>query len=51
MEAGKKGCRMSVLFKVAPQPEGEGILTVSAKPYGSISCAPGERVFLWWSED
>lgn len=41
---------MTVLFKLPPQASNGDTLAVSAKPYGNVSLAPGDRVFLWWSE-
>ncbi len=41
---------MTVLFKLPPQASNGDTLIVSAKPYRNVSLAPGDRVFLWWSE-
>lgn len=41
---------MTVLFKVPPvEPDGD-LLSLEAKPYGMVTLARGDRVFLWWSE-
>jgi len=41
---------VTVLFKLPPQASNGDTLAVSAKLYGNVSLAPGDRVFLWWSE-
>lgn len=41
---------MTVLFKVPPQANDHGLVTVEAKPYGPVDLVRGDRVFLWWSE-
>lgn len=42
--------RVTVLFKLPPQVGDGDNLSLTAKPYGHVSLAPGDRVFLWWSE-
>lgn len=42
---------MACLFKVAPVPVTEGSVVVAAKPHRGALPAPGERIFLWWTED
>lgn len=42
---------MACLFKVAPVPVTEGSVIVAAKPYRRALPEPGERIFLWWTED
>lgn len=41
---------MAVMFKVPPPIDPGKIVTLEAKPYGTIDLQQGDRVFLWWSE-
>ena len=42
---------MTVLFKVSPPGPFDGdFLRLSARPYGPVRLAAGDRVFFWWSE-
>jgi hypothetical protein len=41
---------MTVLFKVAPTPIDGDVVRVAAPLYGELLLAPGDRIFLWWSE-
>jgi len=41
---------MTVLFKSPPFAQDVDRVVVSAKPFGEVTLARGDRVFLWWSE-
>ena len=41
---------MTVLFKSPPVAQDGDRVVVSAKPFGEVTLARGDRIFLWWSE-